>query len=237
MKEALAVVMPVWNEQEAIQTVCLEWLSLLESRNLGTLVVVDDGSTDRTPAILNRLAGRRERLRLPTQANAGHGAAVLRGYREAVSSDCHWVFQVDSDGQFSPEDFPLLWDRRGEADLLLGERVCRQDQRLRVFLSALHRLLLRLMFGVWIPDPNIPYRLIRATALRAWLAEIPPTAFAPNVLLSLLAARRGRLLAAIPVRHFPRRGGSPSIRGWKTLRIGWRWLKELIAFRRSLARP
>ena len=77
---------------------------------------------------------------------------------------------------------------------------------------------------------------MRASLLAQLLEHIPPAAFAPNVLLSILAARRGGLLE-LPVRHLPRLTGQVSIRGLRTLRIGLAWLAALARFRRRLPNP
>src|SRR5262249_56495225 len=81
--------------------------------------VYDDGSTDDTRSILDGLGARLPRLAVRTQPNRGHGAAVLRGYREARGE---WVFQTDSDGEVAPASFGALWRERHVHDLLLGVR-------------------------------------------------------------------------------------------------------------------
>lgn len=222
--------MPVYNEQDCIEQVAREWLDRLEPCG-GGLLIVDDGSRDRTPSILARLAESEPRLAFLTQVNAGHGPAVLAGYRHALSLNPAYVFQVDSDGEMPSALFPGLWEARASAPFLLGARVNRGGHPLRLALSTIHRHLLRAVFGVSLRDPNIPFRLMRAGELRQLLEALPDGLFAPNVFLSLMAARRGWLAYGPEVPLAPRAGGVASIRGWRTAKIAARCTRELLGFR------
>lgn len=226
--------MPAYNEEACIGPVVEQWLA--EARRVGgaRLLVVDDGSRDSTSSVLAALARVHPDLTVISQANAGHGAAVLRAYREALAAGCEWVFQTDSDDQFDAADFDRLWRRRDEAPFLLGWRAARQDAPTRIHLSRTHALLLRALFGVSLRDPNVPFRLMRASLLKRYLDLIPPGVFAPNVFLSVLAARDGLLPDQIAVNHRRRDTGAGSIHGWKTLKTAARCLREYFAFRSSL---
>ncbi|MBM3791846.1 MAG: glycosyltransferase family 2 protein [Acidobacteria bacterium] len=231
MASPCIAVMPVYNEESCVEAVCREWLA--EMRRIGgSLVAVDDGSRDATPAILAELAAGEEILLVIRQENAGHGPAVLRGYRHALASGCAWVFQVDSDGEVPAESFRDIWLQRERAPILLGRRVGRRANLLRSAMSTLHRRLLTTMFGVRIADPNVPFRLMRAADLGRLMAHVPPNAFAPNVFLALLAARAGILGEGPEVPVAPRAGGTSSIHGYGTLRIAARCGRELWDFRR-----
>jgi glycosyltransferase involved in cell wall biosynthesis len=222
--------MPVYNEAGCIAKVCREWLDEV-SRRGHVLLVVDDGSTDDTPRVLKALAAETAALRVVNQSNGGHGAAVLRGYREALESGCEWVFQVDSDGQFRASDFERLWSRRLESDFILARRAGRQDPAYRRYLSGLHRILLQLVFGAVVTDPNVPYRLMRRATLRDLIAFLPDRIFAPNVFLAVLAARAGMPLLDISVTHLARSSGESTIHVRKIVRLCAHCLRELIQFR------
>jgi glycosyltransferase involved in cell wall biosynthesis len=228
------VVMPVYNEAGCIRDVCLEWLKALDMLPAARLVAVNDGSSDASGAILAELAtAAGGRLEVVEQANGGHGAAVRRGYERALESGCEWVFQVDSDGQFRAGDFEKLWRRRHEADFLLGRRAGRRDPAARRALSRAHGLLVGLLFGVSIRDPNCPFRLMRASCLAKMLERVPRTVFAPNVLLAIEARRAGLRFVEIPVGHLPRKAGTGSLRPLRLIPIAWRCFKELRDFRRA----
>ena len=223
-------VMPVYNEADCVETVCRQWIAQMAQAG-GALLAVDDGSTDESPQILDRLAAAEPRFMVLHQANGGHGAAVLSGYRRALELSPEWVFQVDSDGEMPVSVFPMIWVQRFQAGTVLGRRTGRRTHPLRLALSALHRLLLGLLFGVKVRDPNIPFRLMRAGELRRLIGCVPPGPFAPNVFLSLLAAKAGTLVDGPEVPMAPRAGGTPSIRGWRTWALGVRCARELFRFR------
>src|SRR5687767_8993322 len=110
VRESLSVVVPVWNEQatigQLVKDLDAELASLVAHLEI---IVVDDASTDRTPAILECLAAELGSLRvLRAERNAGHGPAVLTGLA-AASGD--WIFHIDSDGQLVVADFGRLWRR------------------------------------------------------------------------------------------------------------------------------
>lgn len=224
------VVMPAYNEAGCIEEVVREWTG-----EVGHLIVVNDGSRDTTGEILDRLAAEIPLLRVIHQKNAGHGAALLTGYRAALDTGIPWVFQTDSDGQFAARDFALLWEHRNDSEFLLGCRARRSDHPIRVWLSGVHARILRMLFGVVLADPNVPYRLMRASLLERYLPRIPESTFAPNVMLSILAARDGHALGFHAVSHRERQTGVVSIRGWKTAKVGWLVFRQLLAFRGTLS--
>jgi len=229
--EEIVFVAPVYNEAGNLEAFCDEWVPLVRGR--GQLLLVDDGSTDGSAALADALARRYPEISVLHKANGGHGSAILMGYRQALDRDPDWVFQVDSDRQFDPGDFERLWSLRNQADFIVGVRALRQDHRVRIALSAVHRKLLHWLFGVRLDDPNAPYRLMRAALMRGFLNRIPDGTFAPNVFLSLEFARSGRRIIAVPVSHRQRPAGQVSIRGWKTLLIGLRCFRELWRYRRQ----
>jgi len=195
------------------------------------LLVVDDGSSDATPAMLHGLARKSAGLIVTRKQNGGHGSAILHGYREALRLGCEWIFQVDSDGQFRASDYDLLWSRRHLSGFILGYRAERMDPLYRRLLSRLYRLLPLLIFGVYLKDPNVPYRLMRASLLETMLDCLPPSVFAPNVFLAILAARGGQPSLDIPVQHLARIQGNSAI-GWsQTARVARTCMHDLLRFR------
>src|SRR6478672_4624446 len=106
--------MPAYNEQDCIEAVLRAWTDEFE-RLFGAkyrIVVVNDGSRDRTGEILDAIAEGHKRVIVLHQANAGHGAALLNSYHYATGLDTEYVFHVDSDDQFRPSDFATLWELR-----------------------------------------------------------------------------------------------------------------------------
>ena len=92
-----------------------------------------------------------------------------------------------------------------------------------------------LIYGTYINDANIPFRLYKTSFLRKLLSVLPnPIPFAPNIFLSVLAKKTNQKLFNIPVIHKERETGEVSIRHMKLLKVCWQSLKELILFRVNL---
>jgi glycosyltransferase involved in cell wall biosynthesis len=208
----LSIVMPVYNEDAVIAEVVTTWIQELERLDIDyEFLVYDDGSEDETGRVLERLAWQQHGLMVTRKANSGHGPTILRGYREAIGE---WVFQVDSDGEISPEPFPSLWKRRDDYDLLIGRRQHRGWPLTRRLITATSRATLRTLFGDAVTDVNAPYRLIRRSSLVAILSMIPDDTLAPNVIISELAARSGLRVREVLVPHRGRRARTRSIVRW-----------------------
>jgi dolichol-phosphate mannosyltransferase len=232
----LVIVMPAYNEQGCIRTVVLGWLAQLASMGLKDykLIVVNDGSRDQTGSILDALASEQAALVVVHQNNAGHGRALRNAYERAAALAPMWVFHVDSDDQFIPQDLNNLWSLRHSSDFILGLRAVRHDAFHRLVITRILRLLNFLAFGVFLKDANIPFRLIRGDYLKVLLDIVPPAVFAPNIFLSVLAARDGQALGFIPVQHRERETGKVSIVRWGLIKACLRCVRELLVFRMQL---
>lgn len=225
----LAVVMPVYNEAANIASVLHEWFAALEKiASDFVLFAVNDGSKDDTPAILASL--RRElgtRLRIATKKNSGHGRTCREGYELALAEGAVWVFQADSDGQCDPSFFQALYDSRSSADCLFGYRRTRDDGFGRLIILHCYRALLWLLTGVYTKDPNVPYRLMRAAALRTALRGIPVDFDLQNIALTLALRREQQLRwKYFPIHFRARRGGENSINYRKIIQMGLRFLRD-----------
>lgn len=232
----LCIVMPAYNEEGCIQEVVRGWLEVFErvATPDAKLVVVNDGSRDRTGALLDELANSSEQLIVVHQANGGHGKALRTAYDKAVELDAQWVFHVDSDDQFDTRDFELLWKERQRSLFILGFRRARHDALHRLVITRIMRTLNLMLFGAWLRDANIPFRLIEGKYLRILLDAVPPNVFAPNIFLSVLAARDGQNLMFIPVSHKERGTGKVSIVRWRLIKACLRCVGELLEFRMKL---
>jgi glycosyltransferase involved in cell wall biosynthesis len=231
---SLSVVMPVYNEEDAIETVVADYLTLIGKFQLGELVLVNDKSTDKTLEILSQLVQRDSRIRVfSNEVNRGHGPTLTRAYREARGE---YIFHVDSDNQFMAEDFWLLWNalEQTKADIAIGRRIERNDPFARLILTRCLKVTLLLLFGMWPPDANCPFRLYRKDALAALLPLIAPTAHLPSISLTVAGYRMGYKTEWVTVRHLARRGGQSFVRSFKIFRLVFISFGELLTFRRLL---
>ncbi|HET6254200.1 MAG TPA: glycosyltransferase family 2 protein [Puia sp.] len=205
---SLAVVIPVFNEQENLAPLLNDWLPVFRQATAHyRIILVDDGSTDQSLPVLREMQRHEPSIEVITQANAGHGPAILRGYRMAVrlpgpgpaNSDAEWVFQIDSDHQLDPAAFRELWDNRDRYDLLLAERVDKNASAGRRLISGISRCIVHGLYGPIVDDVNSPYRLMRSARLSEALLKIPARSFAPNILITAWFVRRKRRIFTMAV--------------------------------------
>jgi glycosyltransferase involved in cell wall biosynthesis len=227
--------MPVYNEAGVIADVVGELGRDVIARLDGAeVVVVDDGSTDATPAVLDELASSHDWLTvIHAERNQGHGPSLRQAFD---SSSGEWLFQMDSDGQQVAAELWDLWALREEADLVVGVRRGRSEGRHRDAVSALARTASRLAGGGRLRDVNVPFKLIRREVWEDLRGDIPAQPVAPSLLIAVGASVRGWRVAEVEISHLPRRAGSSTVDVPALVRLTAGALRELIRFRRRIAR-
>ncbi len=196
----LSIVIPVHDEAPSIAPSIRSWHATLAAHGISAaIIVIDDGSTDGTGSIVEGLG--LDNVTVVRQANAGHGAAVLAGYRLASTP---LVLQVDGDDEIGAAQFQALWAARSEAALVLGCREPTTRPVVRRVITTLAGLWLRVLTGRSVRDPNVPYRLVPRALLLSVLEAIPPQTFAPNLAMTLHALRHGWQVTSVPVVEQPR---------------------------------
>lgn len=234
-QDTLYIVIPAYNEEETIERVVRDWHAVAAGTGPDArLVVVNDGSKDAT---LSRLLALREELPalVPlTKENGGHGAAVLYGYRYALSHGADYVFQTDSDGQTLPEEFGPFWDLRGGYAAVIGHRRGRQDGFSRVVVTKTLKLVLLLTFHVRVTDANTPFRLMKADALRRCMSMLPEDYNLPNAAISALLVKGGEPVKFLPITFRPRQGGVNSINLRRIAGIGLRAAGDFLRIEKTM---
>jgi len=200
-KETVIFIIPAFNEEKNITRCITSWAPVIKSLPFSEMLVVNDGSTDKTKYLLGKLKKKYKFLKIINKINEGHGKTIRSGYDLAVKSKHFWVFQTDSDCHFTPSDFYKLWDVRNTSPFILGHRERRDDPFFRKILTAVIKYWITLSFRVHIKDANIPFRLIKTSYLRKLLPKVKTEVFAPNIHLSILAAKDKINLHHIPVEY------------------------------------
>lgn len=233
MKEVLYIVMPAYNEEANIEDVIRQWHPVAErineEGNEAHLVIANDGSKDNTFAIMQQLQSKYQYLLPLDKVNSGHGATVLYLYRYAIGNGANYVFQTDSDGQTMPDEFWQMWEHRHEYDFQIGTRGGRQDGFSRIVVTKTLRLVVWLMFHVWVKDANTPFRLMKAERLNEIMKCIPEDFFLSNVAISAVAVKKKVKIGWYPITFRPRQGGVNSINLKRIFKIG---VKSLGDFRK-----
>lgn len=225
--------MPVYNEAHSIEeTVRNIFKKIIAKIPNSQIIIVDDGSFDGSEKILDRFAQEKpEVIKVIHKTNTGHGPSIYQGLE---SADAEWLFLLDSDNQIEIEDFEKLWQRKDEADILIGKRIVRHDPLIRLWLSAIIRWFLKLSFKVNIYDANVPFKLIKSSLWHKVKKYIPADSLAPSLFLAVAAKKLGYKMQEIEVRHYPRQKGRSSLGGIKLIRFCFRAYRELLSFRTAL---
>lgn len=203
----LAIIIPVYNEDEIISEVLIDWINVLLPMNIDFKIkVINDGSTDNTLSIIKKNQERFPNIiDVEDKVNTGHGPTILQAYRNNINYK--WIFQVDSDNEISAIQFKKLWSEREKNDLIIGNRVDRTSSYIRTIISLTALLIVKFFYGRRIPDVNIPYRLMRIESFQNHFMNIPLNVFAPNIILSGIAMKNSFSIKVVDVYFKERKTG------------------------------
>lgn len=231
----LSFFFPAYNEEADVEAVVREGLDVLPRfADDVEIIVIDDGSTDATGAIADRLAAADPRVRVVHhKPNRGYGGAVRSGL---TSSRKPYVFFTDGDLQFRLEDLERLVPLLDRADVAVGYRIKRADPAKRRFIAWVYNRLINVLFLAPFRDVDCAFKLFRRDVFeRVPLERIRSNGafFSPEMLLVLRA--NGIRIAQVGVRHFPRLHGEEK---GATMKVVARAMRDLLRLRlRLLFRP
>jgi glycosyltransferase involved in cell wall biosynthesis len=198
----LSVIIPIFNEVNTLNTIV--------ERVLGTgltdeILLVDDGSTDGTRAILAELDGKNGVRVILHERNQGKGAAVRSGLA-AARGDVLLI--QDADLEYDPKDYPALLKpiEEGKADVVYGSRFLGGARRVTMYWHMLANQLLtlttNLLYNTILSDMETGYKVFRRQALEGVTLRANRFDFEPEITAKLL--KRGRRLFEVPISFNPR---------------------------------
>lgn len=203
----LLIIIPAYNEEDSI----LRTVTAVRGTSDADYLVVNDGSSDGTGAILQRNGI--PHLELPV--NLGIGGAMQAGYKYAVRRGYDYAMQLDADGQHNPEDIVRLQHvmEQGDCDMVIGSRFVETTG----YKGSLTRRagiyyfywLVRLLTGVRVKDPTSGFRLVNRRVMERFAKSYP--ADYPEVEVIVEMARLGYRMREIRVEMSARQGGRSSI--------------------------
>ena len=230
-RPSISVFFPCYNDAETIGQLVLDAEAALPSLTDDyQIVVVNDGSTDRSGEVLRELQTRVSRLEVVTHSkNRGYGGALRSGFSASTKE---LVFYTDGDGQYDVKEMPLLVMLLSpDVDFVNGVKMTRQDPGYRVFAGNLHKFFTRWMFWLPVTDVDCDFRLVRRTILD----RIRLTSNSGSICSELVkkAERAGATFREVSVHHYARRsGGSQFFRPGRILRtyadLAALWFKLMI---------
>jgi hypothetical protein len=203
--------MPAYREEENLAATVADFLAAPVSMGVPhCVVVVNDGSTDRTGEVADRLAAENPGrvLAVHHPVNRGYGAAISTGITTALDrADNRWLFLTDSDGQFRARQLPTFLEtaQRERADAVVGYRPQRADPLYRRVNAFLWTTASRMLLPVGIRDVDCSYKLIDRRSLHGVELKGAAATISPE-LIAKLRLTDARIIEH-PVDHFPREHG------------------------------
>lgn len=202
----LSVFFPAYNDAPSIPKLVEKAFAVLRARAGDfEIIVVNDGSFDRTAEVLTDLQKQYgPRLRVITHPkNRGYGGALRSGFA-AASKDI--VFYTDGDGQYDVGELPKLLEQMApDVGLVNGYKLERQDPWHRILIGNVYNKFARLVFRIHIRDIDCDFRLIR----RSLLDEISLTSTSGTICVELVRKLEmsSYRVVEVGVHHYPRRHG------------------------------
>lgn len=230
-QSSFSLCMPAYNEELNIEDTLDAAIAILPHFVAEfEVVVVDDGSKDRTAEIVTEYSKRHPNVRLLRhEKNKGYGAAVttaLRGARGEL------IAFTDSDGQFSILDLPQLLAELPGNDFVIGFRHRRADSRVRLINAWCWGRLIRMMLGVKVKDLDCAFKVFRREVLQQ--VSLTTTGATINAEMMAQCFRRGFKFAEVPVTHWPRTAGQPTGAAFKVIAKAFRDLPKIWKYRYDL---
>ncbi len=212
---ALSYFFPAHNEAQNIEPLVEEALrELVSIADRFEIIAVDDGSTDGTGAIADRLAAEHPDVvrAVHHETNLGYGSAVRSGLAAARYP---LICFTDGDRQFRVADLARLTERLGRAggqgrepDVVAGYRIERADPAVRLAYARIYRATLRLFFGLKVRDPDCACKLFRRECLEGVRVESGGAFLSAELLIKI--GERGGVIVEQGVPHYPRTAGQAS---------------------------
>ncbi|MGB9911250.1 MAG: glycosyltransferase family 2 protein [Microgenomates group bacterium] len=230
----LSVFFPAYNEEANIKETVEKAIAVLnEVAEKWEIIVVDDGSKDKTGEIVKKLMKKEPRIRMITHTpNRGYGAALKSGF---YNSQYKWIAFTDADGQFDFSEITKFFEKQKEtgADLVIGYYLKRAVPFYRIWGSKLWELAVFLLFGLKVKDIDCGFKLIKKEVIE----KIPPLEVERGPFISsellIKAKKEGFKIVQIGVHHYPRKAGKAT---GASLKVIWSGLKDLIRLKRKLSR-
>jgi len=205
----LSVFFPAYNEEANVKKTVLNAKKVLKNIGISKweIIVVNDGSSDKTGEIAVKLGKKDKRIRVISHSpNRGYGAALKSGL---YNSRYNWIAFTDSDGQFDFSEISNFFDKQKEtgADIVVGYYKKRRVKKSVILTSKIWEAFIYVLFGLKLRDIDCGFKLLSKKVIdRIDPLESERGAFISSELL-LKARNAGFKIVELPVNHYPRAGG------------------------------
>jgi glycosyltransferase involved in cell wall biosynthesis len=202
MARSISVFFPAYNDGGTIASMVISaLLTLRELTDDYEVIVVNDGSADYTPQVLDELAEMYEQVRvIHHEQNKGYGGALRTGFSSATKE---LVFYTDGDAQYDPRELTVLYPALVEGvDMVNGHKISRSDPWYRTVIGRIYHWTVKLSFGLRLRDVDCDFRLMRRAIFDRVQLQSSSGVICVEMMKKIQDA--GFVIAEAPVHHYHR---------------------------------
>jgi glycosyltransferase involved in cell wall biosynthesis len=204
-RAGLTVFFPAYNDSGTIASMVIRAVQAASALTPDyEIIVVNDGSGDATPQLLDELARTYPNVRVVHHPrNRGYGGALQTGFRSATKE---LIFYTDGDAQYDPAELAALWPQMtADADLVNGYKISRSDPLHRIVIGRLYHHIVRVLFGLSVRDVDCDFRLMRRSIFEKIDLEKTSGVICLEMMKKIEDA--GFRIVEVPVHHYHRAFG------------------------------
>src|SRR4051795_3147196 len=201
----LSVFFPAYNDSGTIASMVIRAVQAASDLTPDyEVIVVNDGSADSTPQIVDELARTYPHVRVVHHPkNRGYGGALQTGFRSATKE---FIFYTDGDAQYDPAELADLWAKMTPAaDLVNGYKISRSDPIHRIAIGRVYHHIVKLLFGLTVSDVDCDFRLMRRSIFEKIDLEKTSGVICLEMMKKIQDA--GFRIVEVPVHHYHRAFG------------------------------
>lgn len=204
----LSLFFPFWNEEENVTPVVTKALDILPTvANKWEIIIVDDGSSDRTLQVAEGLAKKNKHITVVSHTpNRGYGAALKAGLSNAQYD---YIVFNDGDGQFDFGEVTKFIEKIPDYDIVIGYRKKRRDNTFRHILMYLLKIWDFVFFGFYFRDIDCGFKMFKGSAVEQLMPLRSEGAMITTEILAK-ATRKKLKIGQVEVMHYPRKFGDQS---------------------------
>ena len=213
MARNISVILPCYNEEKNIAKQISSVNSVLNKiTDDYEIIVVNDGSTDDSKALLEQLAQENNKIKVVShEKNLCYGATLKDGFKHAIKD---LIFYTSMDNQYDFSQINTFLKYIDNNDIVIGYRVKRNDPLHRIFVAKVYNLTIRILFGLAVRDIDCAFKLFKKDVIQNLNIQSRYSFIDAEILIK--AQRAGYPIKELAVKHYPRIWGSSTV-GLKTI--------------------
>ncbi|MGB9706527.1 MAG: glycosyltransferase family 2 protein [Microgenomates group bacterium] len=198
----ISIIVPVYNEEKTIEEIICRLMKVKIPKIKKEIIIVDDGSEDKTKKILKELKKENPQLKIFNHSqNKGKGAAVQTGLKNATGN---LILIQDADLEYDPQDIPKLLKPilEGKAEVVYGSRFTGEHRNLlfwHMLGNKFLNFLVNLLYNTTLSDMEVGYKLFKKEALRGIVLKEKRWGFDPEITCKIL--KKGIKIYEVPISY------------------------------------